>query len=176
VSKLAPKDKLAFYTNAYNALVLEAVLENKLPESVLKVDGFFDKKTYTVAGEQLTLNALEEKKIRSSKDPRVHFVVNCASISCPPLRARVYDGATWDKSLEEQTKRYLTKKGEVQIDDAKKTITVVKLFEWYAGDWGGEAKIRAFLAKYLKKDAAKINDPAYKLAYREYDWNLNATK
>jgi hypothetical protein len=171
--KLAPEERLPFYVNAYNAYALEAVLANALPESVLKVPGFFDKATHKVAGEELTLNALEEEKIRSSGDPRVHFVVNCASISCPRLWERAYTAKNWKESLEARTRDYLTRPGEVAIDVEAKTITVVKLFEWYEKDWGGDKEVRAFLARYHPKHKEQLKDAAFTLKHREYDWGLN---
>lgn len=175
VSSLGKKDKLAFYTNAYNATVLNAVLENGRPKSVLDVKGFFDAKKYKVAGEELTLNELEEKKIRSAGDPRIHFAVNCASFDCPPLMNRAFTGKSWEKDLEKLTKDFLNRKDEVRVDEAAKTVHVVQLFEWYQKDWGDEAKVREFIAKYVPADvAAKVKDPAYKLAYRPYDWRPNA--
>lgn len=165
--------KLAFYTNAYNALVLKAVVMNRIPKSVMKVKGFFDKTKYKVAGEMLTLNQLEEKKLRSAGDPRVHFVVNCASASCPPLHEAAYTAENWDELLEQKTKEFLERRGEVMIDNNKKTVTVSPLFKWYQGDWENEKGVRDFLAKYLPDQQNQIKDPAYALTYYEYDWSLN---
>jgi hypothetical protein len=176
VSTLSKEARLAFYTNAYNAIVLDEVLTHKRPASVLKVDGFFDKTKHVVAGESLTLNELEEKKIRSSGDPRVHFVVNCASDDCPPLAPFAYRAETWERDLEAQTKAYLARPGEVVIDDAKKTITVVQLFEWYRGDFAGDDGVRKFLARYDAARAKTLMDPSFTLAYRPYDWDLNQTR
>ena len=167
-------DALAFYTNAYNANVLLAVLDNGRPKSVLDVKGFFDGKKYTVAGESFTLNELEEKKIRSAGDPRVHFAVNCASYDCPPLKGSAFSGKTWDKDLEKLTKDFLNRKDEVVFDEAKKEVRVVQIFEWYQKDWGDESKERAFIAKYLPAElGAKVLDTANKLAFRPYDWRNN---
>jgi hypothetical protein len=167
-------DQLAFYTNAYNANVLQAVLENGRPKSVLDVKGFFDAKTITVAGEVFTLNQLEEKKIRSAGDPRVHFAVNCASYDCPPLMAKAFTGKNFTADLERLTSDFLNRKDEVVVDEAKKEIRVVQIFEWYQKDFGDEAKERAFIAKYLPKElAAKVTDASYKLAFRPYDWRNN---
>jgi hypothetical protein len=59
-SKMSKEDALPFFINAYNAIVIQAVL-SKYPEfpGVLKVDGFFDKTVRKVAGEEHTLNDLE---------------------------------------------------------------------------------------------------------------------
>jgi len=176
LASVTKEQRLAFYTNAYNATVLALVLEHKRPKSVLSVDGFFDKKKHTIAGESLTLNELEEKKIRASGDPRVHFVVNCASDDCPPLAPFAYRGESWERDLENQTRAYLARPGEVAIDDAKKTITVVQLFEWYRGDFGGDDGVRKFLARYDAARAKTLMEKSYTLAYRPYDWDLNTVR
>lgn len=170
-------DQLAFYANAYNANVLLAVLNAKRPKSVLDVKGFFDGQKVTVAGESLTLNELEEKKLRSAGDPRVHFAVNCASYDCPPLQAAAFTGATFEANLESLTRDFLQRQDEVAFDAAKKEVRVVQIFEWYQKDWGDEAKVRAFIARYVGGDvAAAVSDPKNKLSYRPYDWRNNGGK
>lgn len=165
--------RLAFYANAYNAYVIHAVVQNRRPRSVKEVKGFFDKERHTVAGESLTLNDLEEKKLRSSGDPRVHFVLSCASKSCPPLWNRAYTPENWSAALEQRTKDFLSRRGEVVVDNQKKTITVVKLFEWYEQDWGSMRAAREFIAKYVPHEAVPLRDESYSLSTREYDWSLN---
>jgi hypothetical protein len=176
VSKLSKNEKLAFYTNAYNAIVLEQVLVHKRPASVLKVKGFFDGIKHTVAGEQMTLNDLEGKKIRSAGDPRIHFVVNCASDDCPPLAPFAYTGKNYDAKLEAQTKAYLNRKGATVVDDKAKTVEVVQLFEWYEKDFGGKAKAKAFVEKYVPAAKDKLTKQGYALTYRQYDWDLNKVR
>jgi hypothetical protein len=41
-------------------------------------------------------------------DARVHFALNCAARSCPPLRAGAYTAARVSAQLDEQARRYLT--------------------------------------------------------------------
>jgi hypothetical protein len=176
ISKLSKVEKLAFYTNAYNAIVLEQVLVHERPASVLKVKGFFDGIKHTVAGEQMTLNDLEGNKIRSAGDPRVHFVVNCASDDCPPLAPFAYTGKNYSAKLEAQTKAYLTRKGATVVDDKAKTVEVVQLFEWYEKDWGGKDKAQVFIETYVPAAKGKLSKQGYKLTYRAYDWDLNKTR
>ncbi|MCP4499105.1 MAG: DUF547 domain-containing protein [Deltaproteobacteria bacterium] len=168
--------KLAFYINAYNALVINAVLQHSLDKGrrrVLSVQGFFDKKLHRVRGKNLTLNALEEKFIRNAGDPRIHFVVNCASVDCPPLRSKLYTAESLDKDLDKQSKLYLNRPDEVKVDRAKKTIQLVQIFEWYRKDFGGEKGVRRFVSKY-RPDVKELLDTSYKIIYRPYDWNLNS--
>lgn len=180
VKSLSVDEKLAFYVNAYNALVLRAFVA-KGKRRVLDTPGFFDKITYVVAKETMTLNALEERHVRRldprgvSIDPRIHFIVNCASKDCPPLAPRAYVGATMQKSLEDQTRAYLSRPGECVVDAAGQRVVVVQLFEWYASDWGGEQNVRKFIEKYAPADvAAKVVDATWDLDFRPYDWSPNA--
>ena len=176
VTKLSKVERLAFFTNAYNAIVLEQVLVHNRPASVLKVKGFFDGIKHTVAGEQMTLNELEGNKIRSAGDPRIHFVVNCASDDCPPLAPFAYTGKNYKAKLEAQTRAYLTRKGATVVDDKAKTVEVVQLFEWYEKDWGGKAKAKAFIEKYVPQAKDKLTAQGYTLTFRAYDWDLNKVR
>jgi hypothetical protein len=172
------QDKLAFLVNTYNALAMKAVLalgkDGALPKSVREDAGFFDKRRHVVMGDALTLNELEKKAMDlSGHDPRMHFVLNCASKSCPTIGGP-YTGGDWEKSLEASTWNFLRLPGEVEVNDAQKTITLNQIFEWYAKDFGGEKGVRAFVAKYGPASLAKkVKDPAYKVQHRQYDWALN---
>ena len=83
LSNATTSERKAFYINAYNVLVIYQVTKAYPLARPLDKDGFFDKTSYLVAGEQLTLNDLESKKILESNgnDPRFHFVLACAAIS-----------------------------------------------------------------------------------------------
>ena len=174
-------DACAFFINAYNALVLRAFLAHGR-KRVIDVPGFFDKEPHVVAKETLTLNELEERKIRRldahglARDPRVHFAVNCASRDCPPLLDRPYAGATLATDLEERTRAYLARGGEVVVDESGHRVIVVQLLEWYASDFGGESAVRAFLARYVPALKDKLLDERVDLDFRPYDWSTNALK
>lgn len=169
-------DAKAFYINAYNALVLRAVVAqrkaNPALKSVLDVPGFFDRVTYVVAGESLTLNALEEGKLRQPfKDPRIHFAVNCASVGCPALAAVPYAAATLETALEAATVAYMAGPHGVRADVQGGT-TVTHLLDWYAGDFGGPAGALAFAQKYAPAaHRAGLKGP---LRFHDYNWALNS--
>lgn len=172
-------ERAAFFTNAYNALVMRAFLANGR-KRVIDVKGFFDAQRFTVAGERLTLNELEERKLRRldasgrSRDPRVHFVVNCASRDCPPLAPRAYAGSTWSAELDVRTRAFLQRPGEVEVDVRGHRIVVVQLFEWYAADFGGEDGVRRFIGAHRPDLRASIlDDQTWDLDFRPYDWSPN---
>ena len=101
-------EKLAFYLNAYNALVIKSVLDRLPLRSVKTARGFFDGTSHKVAGRSVTLNDLENKIIRPLfKEPRVHFALVCAARSCPPLMARAFKAKTLNRDLDRLTRAFL---------------------------------------------------------------------
>ncbi len=166
-------EALAFYVNAYNALTVAAVLEHWPIESVMRVEGFFDTVTHQVAGEAMTLNALENDILRSERfsEPRIHFIVNCASKSCPPLATEPLAAENVDGSMATASQAYVRATTELSSREAK----VSRLFEWFAEDFGGKEGVRAFIADQLEGDAAEhVRSSRTEIGYRDYDWALNA--
>ena len=165
-------ERLAFWMNAYNILTVHSVLELWPVESVLDQAGFFDARTFTIAGETLTLNGLENDRIRTLGEPRIHFLVNCASTSCPPLALDALTPSNLDALLSSQARAYVT--GTSVLDRAANTVTISQIFEWFAGDFDASGGVRAFVAaQYSGDDAAFILNPDTTIAYTPYDWSLN---
>ncbi len=165
-------EALAFYVNAYNALTVAAVLEAWPTESVMRVEGFFDTATHQVAGEAMTLNALENDILRSDRfgEPRIHFIVNCASQSCPPLDRELYTAENLEAKLALAARSYVRATTEVTSHTAK----VSRLFEWFAVDFGGAEGVRAFVADQLEGAAAEhVRSERTTIGYQDYDWALN---
>ena len=167
----AEKDRgarLTFWINAYNACAIRHVLDRYPLKSVMDVKGFFTALTCQVAGESRPLDAIEKAVIRKRFDePRVHFALNCASISCPPLQAKPWTTAGLDARLDRAARDFI-RSGGARIDGG--TLRLSRIFEWYAADFRkGAASVPAWVAKFLPgADGAGL-----KLAYDEYDWGLN---
>lgn len=169
LSGLSRDERMAFLINAYNAWMLRQVLE-KYPIASVKdlapAFGVFSENRITVAGEKMSLNRLEKDLlIKEFREPRVHFAVNCASRSCPALRATLWTPENLDAQFDEAARAYLNKNA-FGFDD--KTGAVSQIFDWYAADFGGVEGVRAFIQRYRKAPA--------KLAFLNYDWSLNSTK
>lgn len=164
-------EKKAFFINAYNLLVVGAVLERYPLPSVKEVPGFFDKRTFAVAGERLTLNDLENKKLREPyQDPRIHFVLVCAAKGCPPLRAGAFLPASVDQQLTEQTRLALNDPAFVRVNQNKKQVQVSEIFKWYAADFpAGSQGLISFLNTY-RSAPVKEN---FSIGHYSYDWTLN---
>lgn len=162
-------EKKAYWINAYNAFTVKLIL-NKYPvKSIkdLKFDGksAWDYKWIEIGDAKLSLNDIENKKLREAfKDPRIHFVINCASYSCPILLNKAVTADKVDAMLTEQTKKFLADKTRNKITAEK--VEVSELFKWYADDFGD---LITFLNKYA---AVKIKSDA-PISYLTYNWNIN---
>jgi len=107
-------------------------------------------------------------------DARIHFALNCASRSCPPIRA--YSPANLDSQLELATQSYLTT--DVEVLPEEKAIYLSSIFKWFAADFGGRNGIIEFLLSHLS-DGRKLRWLSQKrdqvsLRYKPYNWNLNS--
>ena len=167
------ESELAFLINAYNANTVKSVVDLWPVESVLSEEGFFDGRQIVVAGMTLTLNGLENDQIRARfGEPRIHFLVNCASVGCPWLINERVHGDNLEALLERQATSYVRRTSA--FDRETNTATVSAIFDWFAGDFEAGGGVRAFLAARLPDgDAAFVTDESTTIAFAEYDWNLN---
>jgi hypothetical protein len=172
-SRWTRDEQLAFYLDAYNALTVHAVISRWPLRSVMDVQGFFDRVEHRVAGRAMTLNHLENDVIRAGfRDPRIHFAVNCASASCPPLHREPFTtqrdlGATLDRL----TRAFVRRSTRVTND----AVRVSKVFEWFAADFEPRGGVRAFVASQLDEPAAsQVREESRTLRHATYDWATNA--
>ena len=177
-------ERLAFWINAYNAVVVHFVLE-RYPGlgSVLEVDGFFEALRFPVAGTERSLDEIETAA-RDLGDARLHFAVVCASTSCPDLRPEAYVAERLDGQLEEQTAAFLAdpEKG-LRFDEAAGTVHLSSIFKWYAGDFTGGSTVVSYFfrggvldwaARHLGAPlASRIEEADPDVVYMDYDWSLN---
>jgi hypothetical protein len=174
ISAMGKQQQLAFYLNAYNAWILHEALGKYPTKSVKDVlFTFFTGKRITVAGQQTSFNALEKETIRSKfSEPRVHFALNCASRSCPPLNREAFAADKLDGQFEKLAKGYVNSERGVKYSAETKTAELSKIFDWYKDDFKGEGGALAFINK---RRATPIPNDA-KVSYQDYDWGLNEAK
>jgi len=182
---LAPNERKALYINLYNSKVLELVLFLNPKGSIKELSKgpspleIFSRKGLNFDGKSISLNDLEKRLRDEYKDPRIHFALNCASKSCPPIRTAPYQAATLDVDLDEAVRSYLASPGAVEVstDGGRTRVVTVKLFDWYADDFKATGGALAFIAKYGTPAAADaIAGGRAKLDFADYDWGLNAAK
>ena len=198
---LSDDKKIALLINAYNAFALKLIIDNYpiessflksfvYPEnSIRQIDGAFDEKTFELMGQPVTLDDIEHGMLREEfGEPRIHMAVNCASTSCPPLRAEPYRGAELDEQLADQSRRFLSEPRNFRIDRDAGTVYLSSIFEWFGEDFvgrhepsegfeGKSEKVRSvlsFVSGYLDDQAAAyLRRGNYDVEYIDYDWSLN---
>jgi len=174
-------DRLAFYINAYNAYTVKLILDHfkndKPVDSIKKIGGIFkspwDIRFAVVGGETLSLDNIEHDIIRREfAEPRIHFAVNCASRSCPPLISEAYEGDRLDAQLETSTRTFLEDGTNNYLDG--KTLHVSSIFKWYREDFS-DGPVSFFIdhvsSGFREKLEAAGSD--IDVRYVTYDWSLN---
>ena len=180
--ELSYNAQLAFWVNAYNALVIKGVIDHYPTTSVRKVKpfrGFFYRLKFQVAGKTYTPNQIEHGIIRTEfVDPRIHFVLVCASTSCPPIKNSAFSAETIEEHLETATFNFVQNPEQVRIDRAKRRVYLSKIFKWYDDDFTeGYDGVVDFLTDYLSpEDAEFLASTDIEFHYLDYDWTLNDQK
>jgi hypothetical protein len=171
MSKENDSNKKAFYINAYNIAVIFWVVKHYPLKSPLDNSGFFDKVKHRIAGEEMTLNSLEIKKLLLTyKDARFHFALACAAKSCPPLASFAYTPEGLDKQLNDQATAALNNPEWLKINAAQKKIELSKIFEWYKKDFTMEGKTEIEWINQFRKEKIPTT---YAVGFYEYNWALN---
>jgi hypothetical protein len=185
---------LAYWMYAYNAFVIKAILERwplesvtdvKAPVEIVRGLGFFYTLQFVAGGELLRLHDLEhDKVIKPSRDPRVHFVLNCGSASCPILRPKLPTGDALDPFLESAARDFVAESRNVDIDHDARVVHLSKIFEWYEKDFVAEVRRRGLPSErgaitYVELVAAEglvaelERARGYQVKFRDYDWAVN---
>jgi hypothetical protein len=183
------RDWHAQYLNAYNALVMFQVLERGRPASVLDVGGivpvpgykFFAATQFALGADWLTLSEIEHERVRwKEMDYRDHSALNCASMSCPPLRNELYRPPQLRQQLDDQMKRWMSdpERG-VRVEGGRAVFSPI--FEWFERDFhffsGGKDPC-TIAAEHtgdheLARQLRALSAEGCPRTYFEYDWSLN---
>ncbi len=171
VSGLPRQEQLAFYINLYNATVIRLVIARYHSGYSPSDSGFslFVEPLVRLKGRTISLNDLENKVIRPTfNDPRIHVALVCAARSCPPLLPRAYRGDDLDRVLEANMRRFLTDVTNNRVDHTTKKLRLSQIFEWYADDFGGKARLAEYVSRYRPDSVA-----GYSVVFIPYSWELN---
>lgn len=169
---LNKKQQLAYWINVYNVNTVATILENYPVASIRDIStdpivrlNVFKKERVQSEGTLISLDTIENERIRDGfHDPRIHFAINCAAKSCPPIRTEAYNGANVDAQLDDQVRKFLA--AHVRVSGG--VVHTTKIMDWFSKDfdnWAG-GKL-AFLRRYMKIDG----NPDFE--YDDYDWALN---
>lgn len=199
-------EQIAYLINAYNAYVLETIIDHYpiegsgffkkltsprrfgLPEnSIRHIDGVFGRIRHEVAGTEMTLDDIEHATLRAKHDePRIHFALVRAAVSCPPLREEAYRGDRLDEQLDDQGRRFLNDPRHNRFEIERRQVHLSKIFEWYGEDFAQLATetgyerdtkvngILSFVSRYLMERVTEFLETGeYRVQFESYDWTLN---
>jgi hypothetical protein len=172
----APKDtwsdnkEMAYWINLYNAFTIYNILLEYPVASIMNIESgnIWSTRTVNVGGTDYTLDQIEnDKLLRKFNESRVHFAVNCAAASCPPLLNKAWTEANIQQYYASQAKAFINNPAYNLITN--NSIEVSKIFEWYATDFGGSTQIVTYIQEYSDTSI----DNAATVTYKNYDWTLN---
>ncbi len=192
------EEKLAFWINIYNSLVIHGVIELQIRETVKELPSFFSDICYQIGGMCFSPDDIEhgilrgnhrpphglfhpldssDKRLRyviDPPDPRIHFTLVCASSSCPPIN--FYTPERIDEQLDVAASGFING-SEVEILSRERLLRISPIFKWYRSDFGGYDGVIDTLIRYLdhgeNKDFLIERGLAADVEWKDYDWHLN---
>jgi hypothetical protein len=170
--------QIAFLSNAYNAYTLKLIIDHYPLKSIKDIGGWFsgpwDQAVVKLYGETITLNTLEHEILRVDyAEPRLHFVLVCAALGCPPLRNEAYVEARLEAQLVDQAKQFLATPEKNRVETAQRTVFLSPIFKWYGGDFEKKSgSVLAALKPYWPGEPA-AGYANFKIRHTDYDWSLN---
>ena len=177
-AKLSRNEQFAFYANAYNAWTIKLILSGYPGVTSIKDLGSllkspWKKKIVRIDGKVISLDHVEHEILRPRyKDPRVHFAINCAAKSCPPLRPEPFSGYILDRQLDDSTRSFINDPQSFRLEG--NDLYVSRIFKWFSEDFNED--VFGFFLKYttgnLKKEL-KAKSDRINVKYLQYDWSLN---
>ena len=178
-SAMSRNEAMAYWANLYNALTVQVVAENYPVTSIRKIKsgyraGPWKRKLVTVEGKELSLDNIEHDIMRPTfKTPLVHYMVNCASIGCPNLKATPWQAATLEADQEAAARAYINSPRGARFDKGR--LRASSIYRWFSKDFGGgEAGVLAHLKLYANEDLRARLNTKQKIDKYDYDWGVNA--
>ena len=167
-------EKLVFWINTYNILAIKTVLDHWPLQSIRDAGSLFspvwNKPVAVVAGKMRSLHEIEHEILRPMGEPRIHFAIVCASVSCPDLRAEPYDVASLNRQLDAQVSAFLARPHKGLLLQHGR-IRLSKIFDWFEDDFQAHGGVLNFVLQYRPD----IPEGTRLASYLDYDWSLNST-
>ncbi|XP_073768272.1 uncharacterized protein isoform X1 [Danio rerio] len=201
---MSREEKLAFFINIYNALVIHGNLRLGFPKNIWQRYRFFNYVSYFIGGEVFTLQDIENGVLRGNRkgvgqflkpfsrdDPRlqvalpdveplIHFALNCGAKGCPPIKT--YTPQDIDGQLRTAAEAFLENDDSCVIDNTGREVKLSQIFKWYKGDFGGtDDKVLNWVFDHMRASQKKrklqalLSTGKVKVSFLPYDWSINST-
>jgi hypothetical protein len=145
---------MAFWVDAYNAFVLETVIDHypihgtapgAPSNSIRQIPGAFNRTTWRAAGRSVTLDAIENTILPPFNEPRLFLALGRGAVGSGRLRSEAYTGDRLERQLSDLQAEFVTNREMLQIDRTAGTMVVTPIVSWHD---------QAFVAAFDKGDAA----------------------
>lgn len=168
-------EKLAFWINAYNAYTIDLIINNLPIASIKNIGNFFngpwDQNICKAGRETYTLNHIEHKILRVDfQEPRIHFAIVCASISCPKLLSTAFTKQNIEELLDIGAKNFINDSTKNMFDAKENILMASKIFSWFGEDFDSMGGTIGVWNKYTKTQQIPKNSD---IDFIDYDWSLN---
>lgn len=186
----------AFWINLYNAMILDAVVQYQIKDSISRDFGLFRRAAYRIGGMRFSVDDIEHGILRGNRrnpyipltpfasddprlalsldppDPRIHFALVCGARSCPPIA--FYDGEKINAQLDLAAAGFING-GGADYDPVNETLSLSKIFSWYQDDFGGRRGVLKTIGKYTRDEKAQeaLERGTLRVRYQPYDWSVN---
>ncbi|WP_017931980.1 DUF547 domain-containing protein [Robiginitomaculum antarcticum] len=181
-SSMGKDAALAYWANLYNALTVQVVAKNWPVDSIRDIGpnklfgakGPWDMKVVTVEGQSMSLNNIEHDTMRKNwKEPRIHYMVNCASVGCPNLMQKAWSAKTLEADLNAAAAAFINSERGVKVSGNK--VDVSSIYHWYKDDFGGnDAGVLSHMRTYANGEKKTALKAATKVSGHDYNWSVNA--
>ncbi len=166
-SEWPKNDKLAYWINTYNALTVDLILRNYPTKSIKDIKDPWDQRLWKFGDKWYNLNDIEHKILRKMNEPRIHFAIVCASVSCPKLQNEAFTASNLEEQLTNATKEFLADASKNELTE--NNIKLSKIFKWFKKDFEQNRSLIDFFNQYSE---VSISNGAKK-NYKDYNWDLN---
>jgi hypothetical protein len=183
--------QMAFWVNAYNAFVLQTVINHYPMRGTIKqVPGAFERNTFRAAGRTVTLDQIEKTILPEFKEPRLFLALGRGAVGSGRLRSEAYTAERLDKQLADIQSEFVTNRHLFRVDRITNQISITPILSWreaeFVAGYAGKADpvfaqrspieraIIAFIAPHLlplEKEMLKKND--FRVVFHEMDWRVN---
>ncbi len=178
---------MALWINAYNAFTIKLILD-RYPEikSIKDIPRRWKLKRWLVGDRRYSLDEIEHEILRKRfEEPRIHFAIVCASISCPDLASEAYVGDRVEAQLDRATRRFLAnpdkgfRTGFRRPESRERPeVHISSIFKWFKKDFERDGSVLDFIGPYIsapERTFVAEHGDRLKVRHLDYDWALNGS-
>ena len=199
VEKESRDEQLAFWLNAYDALVLRTIADHypilgksaEYPaKSIRQIPGAFERLTHRVAGRTVTLDQIEQTILSGFHDPRVYFAIGRGAVGSGRLRSEAFSAARLEEQLADVAAECVTRAQCVAIDRETGRIAISPIFSWREKEFAAayadkapaafsarspieRAAIAFVMPQLLATEKEFLVKNVFQVTYSKFDWTLN---